>query len=480
MSSLKSTAIYLPGILLPRVAALGLIILMTHLLPKAEYGLLTLVITVGELVDTSLTTWVRLALLRLGAGGQASRGLANVVLSLVALMTALGAGVSLIISLVLVPDRPLQFWIAVLAYVVSITSLRVGLALLQLNDRNLTYSVLEMCRAVLSFAAAMTAAVVINDNFLAPSLAAAMSTFVVAMIALHKGYKGLHRTEQKFSFRDIVVFAGPLLFLSALAIFANAMDRLILQYMAGAAAVGAYAAVYAIARQPIDVLANSLNAGGYPALVRRYETGGQREAAALLSHQLGFLSKLLLPPACVMLVMQQDLAHTLLPREYAEQSGPLFAIILAGALAFNFRTVIFDNIFHLERRYRIQLQYFVFVLAAGTVLAAIAIPRFGVIGAALVFVTWTTLALMLSWFYGRSLIPVKLPNEDIGYALLLSGACSATVSVVLWLMHGQPHAMRLIAGGLVATLTYLLLLAVIHREVAKEFIRQRDGATRAA
>lgn len=480
MSSLKSTAIYLPGILLPRLAALGLIIIMTHLLPKAEYGLLTLVITVGELVDTSLTTWVRLALLRLGAGGQASRGLANVVLGSVALMTALGAVVSLIISLALVPDRPLQFWIAVLAYVVSITSLRVGLALLQLNNRNLTYSVLEMCRAALSFTAAITAAVGVRDNFLAPSLAAAMSTFVVAMVALQKGYKGLHRTDQKFSFRDIVVFAGPLLFLSALAIFANAMDRLILQYMVGAAAVGAYAAVYAIARQPIDVLANSLNAGGYPALVRRYETGGRDEASAFLSHQLGFLSKFLLPPACVMLVMQQELAHTLLPREYAEQSGPLFTIILAGALAFNFRTVVFDNIFHLERRYRIQLQYFVFVLAAGIVLAAIAIPRLGVIGAALVFVTWTTLALVSSWYYGRRLIPIKLPKADIGYALLLSGACTATVSIVLWLMHGQPYALRLIAGGIAATLIYLLLLALIHRQDAKAFIRRLGSSVRAA
>lgn len=470
MSSFKSTVIYLPGILLPRLASLGLIIVMTHLLPKEEYGLLTLVVTVGELVDASLTTWVRLALLRLGAGGAISRALANVVFGSVAVTTLLGGVISLVIAVVLVPDRALQFWLAVFAYVLAISTLKFGLALLQVNHRSATYSILEICRASLAFAAGVAVAWLTGSSFLWPSLAVACSTALFAVIAVWSGYQGLARTGQRYRYRDITVFAGPLLILSVLTIVANAMDRLVLQFFWGAAAVGGYAAIYALARQPIDVLANALNAGGYPKLVESYERGGRAEASTFLSHQLGFFLKFVIPPACVMLLMQHDIAAALLPPAYARQTGTIFALILIGGIAFNLRTVLFDNVFHVERRYMLQLRYFVFVFVLGLAVAVVGVPKLGVVGAALIFVIWTTLALACSIVFGRRLIAFVVPTAELKRAAVLAAASCAAVAVAQWAFIGHVPFVRLAVEGLAAVFAYGATLAAVQRDDATKLL----------
>ena len=71
---LRSTLIYAPAILLTRISALLLLVIATRLIDQTEYGFLTLVVTVGELTDSALTSWLRIALLRLGGKGEISRG----------------------------------------------------------------------------------------------------------------------------------------------------------------------------------------------------------------------------------------------------------------------------------------------------------------------------------------------------------------------------------------------------------------------
>lgn len=54
---LRSTLIYAPAIVLTRVSALLLLVIATRLIDQAEYGLLTLVVTIGEMTDVAVTNW---------------------------------------------------------------------------------------------------------------------------------------------------------------------------------------------------------------------------------------------------------------------------------------------------------------------------------------------------------------------------------------------------------------------------------------
>lgn len=448
---------------------------MTHLLPKHEYGLLTLVVTVGELVDSSLSTWVRLALMRLGGGGMISRGLANVVFSTVAGTTAIGGVISLGIAIVLVPDRAVEFWVAVFAYILAISLLKYGLALLQVAGRSVTYSVLEILRALTSFAGAVAIAAMTGTTFLLPSLTVAAFTALFAGVAVRASYRDLRAGERAYRYADVMSFAGPLLILSVLTIVAGAIDRLTLQYSWGATAVGAYAAIYALARQPIDVLANALNAGGYPALVGRYETGGRSAASEFLSHQLGFFLKFVVPPACVLVLVQHDLAAALLPRSYAAHTGEIFALITIAALAFNLRSVIFDNVFLVERRNMLQLRYFVIVFAIGLAAAAIGVPRLGILGAALVFVTWTILALTMSILFGQHLVRVSFPWAEAARAAILAGASCVAVALVQLALAGQTPFLRLATESVAACGAYAASLAGLHPAGLTQLLKRRGS-----
>ncbi len=462
MSSLKSTATYLPGILIPRAMSLALIIIMTHFLPKGEYGLLTLVITVGELVDTSLTTWVRLALLRLGAGGKVSTELASIVFRTVLATTAVGCVIGFVVAIFVIKEDYIRFWIAVSTYTCGISLLRFGLALLQLQNKSVTYTALEISRAIISFSLAAISTYIFGAEFLYPSLAVSLTTCVFATIAIRTGIRSLCPSVTVYSYRDVTSFAGPLLILSVLTIVANAMDRLFLQSYWGAATVGAYAATYALARQPIDVIANAINTGGYPALVDRFERGGKLEAETFLRNQFGFFLKFMLPVAAVLYAIQGDLFDAILPVDYRVPAGSVFGWIMVGAIAYNLRSSLFDNVYLVERRNILQLKYFVIVFVIGLVVATLTIPRLGAIGSSYVFASWTVLALGCSALFGRSLIRITVSRLDLLRALVLAGLAGGLVSLVHHWLISEPPFIRLAVEGVAATAGFFGGIIALH------------------
>ena len=89
---LRSTLIYAPAILLTRISALLLLAIATRLIDQTEYGLLTLVVTIGEMTDVAVTNWLRISLLRLGGKGEISRGSLVLAGRVLLVTTAAGAG----------------------------------------------------------------------------------------------------------------------------------------------------------------------------------------------------------------------------------------------------------------------------------------------------------------------------------------------------------------------------------------------------
>ena len=116
---LRSTLIYAPAMLLTRLSALLLLVIATRLIDQTEYGLLTLVVTVGELTDSAVTNWLRIALLRLGGKGEISRGSVMIAGRLLLGTTTLALGISVIAAIAIVPERWNEFAIAVCAYLVA-------------------------------------------------------------------------------------------------------------------------------------------------------------------------------------------------------------------------------------------------------------------------------------------------------------------------------------------------------------------------
>jgi len=133
---LRSTLIYGAATFFTRISALLLLVIATHLVNQTEYGLLTLVVTVGELTDSAVTNWLRITLLRLGGIDQVSKGSVALAARVLVITTLLSLVVSSAASALAVPERWSDFALAVGAYLVVGAISRFALTLLQMQRRN--------------------------------------------------------------------------------------------------------------------------------------------------------------------------------------------------------------------------------------------------------------------------------------------------------------------------------------------------------
>jgi O-antigen/teichoic acid export membrane protein len=272
---LRTTLIFAPALLLTRVSALLLLVIATRLISQTEYGLLTLVVTIGEMTDIAVSNWLRVGFLRLGGKNEVSRGsfmlAAKVVIGTMPLALLISAAAAAIV----VPERWGAFALAVGAYLLVGMIGRFGLTVLQMQQRNVAYSMLEALRAALQFVLPVVTMVLFHgSSFLVVSLSSSLGALIAALAACAIAIRGIVAGPARFSYRELFAIGVPMIVLAVFGFGLNSAERILLKLDYDAAAVAVFAAAYALARQPIDLVANAVNTGGFPELVSRFDRGG--------------------------------------------------------------------------------------------------------------------------------------------------------------------------------------------------------------
>src|SRR6516225_1213368 len=159
-----------------RAAMLIVLIVLTRLLPTAEYGLFALVVTVGEILEMGSSNWVRVYLLRTeaGAGKMRPRQLGRALV-----LSAGGTSAALVASMVVAPfisaDRMGEMMLAIAVYIGAFALLRTTLTLAQLSRSHIPYAAIETGRALCIVTATIIAAVIYPNSFLPASLALSLA-----------------------------------------------------------------------------------------------------------------------------------------------------------------------------------------------------------------------------------------------------------------------------------------------------------------
>lgn len=459
---LRSTLTYAPAVLMPRIAALVSLIVMTRLLTQAEYGLLVLTVTIGEMADTGLSSWIRIALLRLGSSAQMTTGAISLVAQVssvtgVAAMTAAAIG-----AVFLVPEHPLNFALATAVYIANNSLNRVSLGVLQIQERRSLFSLLESCRSVGLVVAPVLGVTLIAPTFLVASLAASLTTGLFGMLALRLGAVRCESGPARFTAEDLYRFAGPLILLSILSYGIGSVERILLKTLQDAAAVGLYAASYALARQPLDAIGNAVNLQGFPSIVTAYDRDGPQCAGRVLARQIELLTKLALPCAGLLVILRGEIADLLLPAGYRADAQSIIPIVTLGAILLQLKVFGFDNVFLAAKRNWLQSWSLAPAFAMAIAMGLILIPMFGPLGAAVTFAASTFTGVFSSAMLGRKLVPVALSWWEIGKAvvaavLTMAGAKIALAAVPTLPLHGSLFVGALAGGGI-----FLLSNAALH------------------
>lgn len=459
---LRSTLFYAPAILLTRLSALLMLVIATRLIDQTEYGLLTLVVTVGELTDSAVTSWLRIALLRLGGKGEISNGSVKLAARVLVVTTLLGLVVSAGASLLIAPERWVEFAIAVGTYLTVGALSRFALTLLQMQQRHSAYSLLEFLRAALQLALPVSAIFLVHGSFLAVSLASSLGVLIAGAIALALASRRVIIGPSRFTHRELFALGIPLIAAAIVSFGLNSAERVLLKLYYDAGAVAVFAAVYALARQPIDTISNAINMGGFPELVSKFDTEGSAAAGRFLAHQMAMMGRLTFPVIAMLIALSTEVGGLLLPADYHQNLGVLFPLIALSVLFSNFSSFVFENVFHAHKKPWLQMVALVPGSVATIALSLLLIPAYAEIGAALALCGGMLVSLAAAWAVSHRLTPVPVPYADLATSFAVAIATGLVAWTASALLGDSWPLFKLAAGGMAGSLVFLGLQSLVH------------------
>nr|WP_295886634.1 polysaccharide biosynthesis C-terminal domain-containing protein [uncultured Devosia sp.] len=477
---LRSTLIYAPAILLTRLSALLLLAIATRLVDQTEYGLLTLVVTIGEMTDVAVTNWLRIALLRLGGKGEVSRGGLLLAGRVMVISTIVALAVSAGASMVVAPERWTDFALAVGGYLVAGTVGRFALTVLQMQQRHSTYSLLEFLRAGLQLVLPVLAIMIVPGSFLSISLGSSLGVLIAGLIAGALALRKVVAGPAPFTQRDFFAFGVPLVVMALVGFGLNNAERLFLNGYYNAGAVAIFAAAYALARQPIDMVANAINMGAFPEIVGKFDAEGPEAATQLVSRLMALMLRLCLPVAALLVALGPYITAVVLPPDYHGHVDQLFGIIAFSVLCSNLTSFVYGAVVHAHKK------PWLLVLAngAGSIgtigLSLLLIPTMAETGAALALAGGTLASLAACVIISERLTPVPVPWRDIAVSLAIAGVTGLVAVVASAGLGEAPAVVALIAGGAAGGAAFLALNALTHPDETRALTMRLRNRLRSA
>jgi O-antigen/teichoic acid export membrane protein len=452
--------LYIVANVTPRIAMFVVLIVLTRLLPVAEYGLFALVVTTGEILEMASADWIRIYLLRTEAGQAKLRprrlGRA-VVLSAGATLAALGTSV---LAIPFISDgRTGEMTVAVIVYIMAFALLRTTLTLLQLSRNHRAFAAVECGRGLANLAATIIMAIIHPHSFLLTSIALSLTTGTSAALGL--AFSARYLTRPIFprgGYFVALAFGVPFVAANTLFFTIGWFDRFVLNYFHGPATVGVYVAAYAIARQPVELFLGALNNFTFPMLVHAYANGGAQKAGPVQSGLLTTMTLLGIGIVAGLSLLAEPLATLLFPPAYRADAAVLVPWIATATFILSIKQFIFDNTLHATQQNWLHLVTMIPSVFVSIGFGILLVRNYGQFGAAINYVVVSIIAMLSAAIISFRIFAFEIPWRDFRKIAIAALAASA----VTWLgiMHFTTGVVpTLIAGSTAFCAVYGIVLA---------------------
>ena len=420
--------------MLPRLTSLLAVLVLTRLLTVADFGLYALAMVTGDFCDMLLGVWFRNGFLRYYHGGRLSAAPKGFdlgpILFWYAACTLLAAALAWPIGYLLVAGDWPTFCGASSLYVVGTCTARFAMSVLRGEGKSSTYALLSF-RGIATLPVAVGAAYVFGASFGVCAYALFGAQAIVGVASCVAIWHVRRSGESSRSWTPgIVRYAWPLLVSSCLYAVANSADRALIQLYLGAQAVAVYAAAYSLARQPLDMISNSLNIVTFSEIVQAHDTARSDRAKALIGRQIAVVAGACIPAFAGLSLLAAPIVRLLLDHRYWSSVPALVPAIALGALAYNIRNVAIDQVYYLRERTRLQTLTFLPSLIVLPVSAMLLIPVMGAIGAAYAVALGNLAGLAISALVADRVVPLRPRLADIRAMAFATLAMSVVVSMI--------------------------------------------------
>ena len=417
-------AVYLAARGLPGVVAFLAIPLFSRLLDPAEYGTYALVTATVGVLNALLFQWLRLSLVRFlpGARDDAARlksTLATACGAVVVAMGVLGGMACLLPAARGWREVVALCWVTLAAQ--AAFELCCEYARSQLRPWH--YMRLQLARAV-AFVALGAAFVIGGAGWRGPLAGVATGMLLASAVAWRRDWRDARVAIDPKVLGAVARYGVPLSLTVALTVVIATSDRYLIAAISGNAAAGLYAVAADFTTQTLTVLMTAINMAAFPVAVRAWERGGADAARGAMRVNASLLLAVGVPSVVGLAVLAPGVAHVFFGQEFRGAAG-VVPLVALGALLAGLKAYHFDAAFQFAHRTTSQ----VWIVAAAAVLNAglilVAVPRWGIYGAAGASVIAYATALALTVLIGRRHVALPVPAGNFAAVLVAATLMAA-------------------------------------------------------
>lgn len=458
---------------LPGVLNFLAIAVYTRLLNPEEYGAYTLTIATVSAADALLLHWLRLALLRFLPKAQA--GDTATPATILRIYAILSVGVSVLaiaLSWFVLQDafmRQIVLLGAILFVVQGAFELTVERERSELSPRK--YGLYAGIKSVVALAVGAALALAGLGAF------GLLIGLIVAMILplLILGGAGRWIAASKGAYdpalaRQIAAYGLPLAATSTLAFLVTGSDRFMLAGFIDTAAAGQYAVGYDLAQFTLGLLLSIVNLAAYPLIVNTYEKEGEAAAQRVLRWTLSLMLLIGMPATAGLAVLSPNIAGVLVGSGFEDAATMIIPGIAVGALLAGLKAFYLDLAFQLKGNTIPQVWVLLVTVLLNIGLNVALIPQMGILGAVYATVAANVVAILLSWWLGRSSFRIPLPDRTMLPILV----ATALMLGVLLLVRHWTGPLALIGQVVIGVVVFGLGLLAVDRRFLSRLMAYED------
>ncbi len=353
MLLIRHTILYLPAQLLGPLTQFLSVIVWTHWLTPAEFGVLILVTVTHELAFAVTLSGFSLYAVRHipdkadAAGRRAFYNTEATALAVSSLFSVIVALILLYLVLDIAPG-----WLMVGGTLLFFITRSINLHLadrVRADEQILNYTLLQMIGPVMGFVLGLifmasweaTPQAVIAGYALAQSLS-------ILILLPRIGYSLTITRPDRQMIRDAVGYGVPIMLAGWLAWFSDHGIRFIVKYGLGLSAVGLLSVPWGLGRRSAAFTANLVNAAAFPLAVRKMKEGSRTGAMEQLALNGAMLYGVLAPTVVGIWSINELMVKSLIDIRFQEATIALLPLaVLAGGMRY-FRAHYPDQIFLLD------------------------------------------------------------------------------------------------------------------------------------
>ena len=467
---LSHAAIYLVARGVPGVVAFLAIPLFSRLLSPADYGRYALVMAAAGLGNALLFQWLRLSLVRYQpVYKDEPQRLQSTLLA----VTLILIGVTGLIAALAYAVPALRLWRAEAAagwLMLAAQSLfELCCESARSSLRPWRYMVMQVARssAIIALGVGL---LLIGWGWLAPLAAGVTGMSVGIAWTWGTDWSRIRLGIDREVIARLAQYGIPLSLTVALTVVISSSDRFLIAAYLGEDAAGLYSVAVDFTSQTLTLLMLAINMALFPIAVRAWENHGREAAQEQMRSNAALLMAVGLPCVVGLAILAPGVAHTFLGNNFQATATRIIPLVALGAFLAGFKAYHFDAAFQFAHRTIYQVWIVLAAAIVNVALNLIAIPRWGINGAAGASVLAYVMSIALTAWLGRRHFALPFPIAPCAQVLLAAAAMAAAILPFRDVLNPYAVAAQVAAGatiyaGVLLATNFLGLRSAIARRL---------------